>query len=748
MKLHPNIKYRSDIDGLRALAVLSVILFHINAKWIPGGFLGVDIFFVISGYLITLILTKEVATTDKINIVNFYKRRIKRIIPALLFVLIPVFITSFLIMAPDDLLSLAKSMIWSFFSVANIYFYLSIDTGYFATGSSELPLLHLWSLGVEEQFYILWPFIVLYLLRYIPTVKKQLLLVSVLFIVSLVWAQLIIVENHSFAYYMLPTRSWELLAGAFAALLVHSGFRTKNLTNDLMAIIGLLAIIFSFIFVSEADPVPGVAALPVILGTTLLILSGISYQTYIGRLLSFKVFVAIGLVSYSAYLWHWPILAFLRYALVDIDLTVAFIVILVTFTMATISYFFIETPLRKNNVSTKNVFIWYFIIPAIGITAVSTLTIQGIKHKSSWIFPWEKLNTLKSDTLAAYAYKFNCQDSLFDIKIYSENRCIYPKNIEKANVFLIGDSNAAHYLGMLRIFSKHYGFSIRNATSSGCPMVFDNDYDWVGKTYQKGCSKYSHSVEKEAKKYDTVIVGGSWDYYYNKKGFNTSFKNTIEQLSKNVKHVILLAKVPLFPAYNKNCDIRAIRLNTLDCSNHFNNTLKDDVSNEFLRSIAKKYNNVDYFEVRKVLCKNKICSPYLDAIPVCYSAGHLSMKGSELIGKQMLESDDPMLHVFDHLHNLKQIYRTPDLLVKDEKNSIIFTVSSKFKNVKVAFYLYKNGKRIDTQWYSKSLSYKLNKKQYGKGKYKVKYFIVDKNIENPGKTTKFESSYSKEIWIK
>ena len=184
MILHPHIKYRSDIDGLRALAVLSVILFHINAKWIPGGFLGVDIFFVISGYLITLILTKEVAATGKINIVNFYKRRIKRIIPALLFVLIPTFIAGFLFFAPDDLLSLSKSMVWSFFSAANIYFFSSIDTGYFATGSSELPLLHLWSLGVEEQFYILWPFIVLYLLRYISSVKKQLMLVGILFVIS------------------------------------------------------------------------------------------------------------------------------------------------------------------------------------------------------------------------------------------------------------------------------------------------------------------------------------------------------------------------------------------------------------------------------------------------------------------------------------------------------------------------------------------------------------------------------------
>jgi len=564
--LHPNIKYRSDIDGLRALAVLSVIVFHINSKWIPGGFLGVDIFFVISGYLITLILTKEVASTNKVNIVNFYKRRIKRIIPALLFVLIPTFLAGFLFFAPDDLLALSKSMVWAFFSAANIYFFSSIDTGYFAAGSSELPLLHLWSLGVEEQFYILWPFAVLYLLRYISSVKKQLLLVSILFIGSLVWAQLIISDNHSFAYYMLFTRAWELLAGAIAALLVHSGFRTKNLINELMALIGLLAILISFVFVSESDPVPGVAALPAIIGATLLILSGVSYRTYIGRILSFKIFVAIGLVSYSAYLWHWPVLAFLRYALIDIDVIVAVAVLVFTFTMATVSYFFIESPLRKNDVGTKNIFIWYFIVPAIAIIALSVITTQAIKHKNNLLFPWEELDKLKSKTLPAYAYKYNCQYSLFNLEAYEQDRCVYPENILNANAFLIGDSNAAHYLGMLRVFSDHYGFSIRNATQSSCPMVFNNEFNWVGTRYKKGCSIYTDSIAQEAKKYNTVIVGGSWNNFYAKEGFKESFEDTIEQLAKNNKHVILLAKIPLFPGYNKDCEIRAIRLDTLECS--------------------------------------------------------------------------------------------------------------------------------------------------------------------------------------
>lgn len=644
-----HIKYRGDIDGLRAIAVLSVILFHINPTWIPGGFLGVDIFFVISGYLITLILTKEVTQTNKIDIINFYKRRIKRIIPALLFVLIVTFITGVLLFSPNDLLALSKSMIWSFFSAANIYFFSSIDTGYFAAGSSELPLLHLWSLGVEEQFYILWPFAVLYLLRYISSVKKQLLLIGLIFIGSLAWAQLIIISDHSFAYYMLPTRSWELLAGAFAALLVHSGFQTKPFINETMAFIGLLAIILSLIFVSESDPVPGLAALPIIIGATLLILSGVSHTTYIGKLLSFKLFVAIGLISYSAYLWHWPILAFIRYALIDIDWNITVIVLLSTFAMASISYFLIETPLRKKDITTKKVYLWYFVAPAIVIILLSTLTNKAIKHKNEFIYPWNKLNEVNAYTLPVYAYKYSCQYSLFNTNAYTEDRCVYPNISNEADVFLIGDSNAAHYLGMLRVFSDHYGFSIRNATQSACPMIFDNKFKCINPQFEEGCKIYRRTVGNEVKKYNTVIVGVSWDSYYSKKGFKESFEDTLYQLSKDVKHVILLGKVPRFPKYNKECEIRTIRLTNLNCSSRFDTQNKESKVNKYIHKMADKYSNVEYFDIQNQLCHGTECSPYLDNNPVYYNSGHLSMKGSKQIGEKMIQTKDPMLHIFEFL---------------------------------------------------------------------------------------------------
>ncbi len=744
MILHPNIKYRSDIDGLRALAVLSVILFHINAEWIPGGFLGVDIFFVISGYLITLILTKEVEETNKLSIVNFYKRRIKRIVPALLFVLIPTFIAGFLFFVPDDLLALSESIIWSFFSAANIYFFASIDTGYFATGSSELPLLHLWSLGVEEQFYILWPFAVLFLLKYVSSIKKRILIASLLFAGSLVWAQSIIVTDHSFAYYMLFTRAWELLAGAIAALLVHSGFRTKSFTSEIMAVIGLLAIIVSLIFVSESDPVPGIAALPVIIGATLLVLSGTSHQTIIGRILSLKILVAIGLVSYSAYLWHWPILAYLRYALIEIDWAIAIVVILSTFTMATVSYFFIETPLRKNNIKTKSVFLWYFIVPGIAVVSISMLTIKGINNKSTFIFPWEKLDQINSGVLPTEAYQYNCNYSISDSGIFVDNRCIFPEDTDKANVFLVGDSNAAHYLGMLRVFAKKYGFGIRNATRTACPLVSDGGYKWIDTEKRKGCSQYRQKVFIEALKYDTVIIGLSWNYYYSKKGFTREFEKMIDKLSKNINHIILLGKVPIFSTYNKECEARSICLSNLDCSTYFDNKLQEDISNHWLRKIAKKYSNIEYFDIRKQLCKNNKCSPYLNSNPVYYDSGHLSMTGSEKIGNSIVNTDDSMLQVFEYLENQKQTYRKR-IAIDDHDSFVDFIIKPESNSVKIAFYLYKNNKRIDTQWYSKNFSYRLDKKKYEKGKYKIRYFVIKENAESPGKAEKLETGESKQL---
>ena len=649
------IKYRSDIDGLRAVAVLSVILFHINSSWIPGGFLGVDIFFVISGYLITLLLAKDISKTHKFHLLKFYERRIKRIIPALLFVLVFTFLVGMLILAPSDLLSLLKSIIWALFSAANIFFYSSIDTGYFATESTELPLLHLWSLGVEEQFYILWPFAVLLLIKYVDSTKKQVLIASILIVISLFWAQSIQATNHSFAYYMLPTRAWELLAGSMVALTIYKGFSLKKIYSEILAIIGILLIILGLLFITERAPIPGVGVLPTILGTVLVILSNVSYMTYVGRILSIRIMVLIGLISYSAYLWHWPILAFLRYGLIEVDLTIGLMVLLASLLMATISYLLIERPLRKKEQSRKTVLIGYFFLPVIVITLTSLIMIKAIENKDSWIYPWEKLINVHSSTLPAYRYKYNCQYSKFYTQAYKQERCVYPLG-NQPSVFLIGDSNAAHYLGMIRVFADYYGFTVRNATQSSCPLIFDGEYSWISSEFQDSCSIYRHSVKEQTLEYDTVIIGGWWNEYDNIE-FKEQFQKTVDDLVKYTKKIIILGKVPLMPGYSKDCAVRSIRMPWIECSTKFNNRQNQVNINEYIKQLSDQYSNVYYFDIRNQICKGEECSPYLQNNPLYYDSKHLSMIGSKLIGESMLENNDPMLDIFENITQEKDRIR-------------------------------------------------------------------------------------------
>ncbi len=237
--------YRPDIDGLRAVAVLSVILFHIDKNLLPGGFVGVDIFFVISGYLISLHIFQELEA-GQFSIVEFYRRRIKRIAPPMLLVVFLTLVIAQFILIPEDAERVAESTLWSLLSLANVYFWLYQDTSYFAAASSELPLLHLWSLGVEEQFYILWPLLLMLVYRKLSP-KALMLLVASTALASFMFGQLGYAHAPSFVYYMLPTRAGELLIGAAIAFATLNGIerRLPEKATQLISLTGLSLVIAS-----------------------------------------------------------------------------------------------------------------------------------------------------------------------------------------------------------------------------------------------------------------------------------------------------------------------------------------------------------------------------------------------------------------------------------------------------------------------------------------------------------------------
>lgn len=331
--------YRSDIDGLRALAVLSVIVFHIDKTVLPGGFAGVDIFFVISGYLISRNILDDVAR-GRFSIADFYRRRIKRIAPPMLLVVGSTFVAAQFVLLPEDAERVAESALWSLGSLANAYFWLHQDTSYFAAASNESPLLHLWSLGVEEQFYVVWPLVLMF--AYAASRARAVFAVSVVAaLASYVLGDLLFTRDPSFVYYMLPTRGGELLVGALVAMGMRPEARIHlpRAPAGVVAALGIALVVGSLGWLSEEGVFPGVRALAPTVGTALLVIAGHLGNNPVSRVFSLRPVVAVGLVSYSAYLWHWPLLAFMRYGGHEPGVLGGAAVVALTLALASVTYF-------------------------------------------------------------------------------------------------------------------------------------------------------------------------------------------------------------------------------------------------------------------------------------------------------------------------------------------------------------------------------------------------------------------------
>jgi|SRR5579871_1687641 len=334
-------KHRPDIDGLRAVAVIPVVLFHAGVLHIAGGFVGVDVFFVISGFLITGILLEDIRK-DRYSIANFYERRARRILPALFVVLLFASIAAYRLLMPNDLKDYGHSLLATLFFLSNIAF--SREMGYF-DGPAELkPLLHTWSLAVEEQFYIVYPLFLFAVTRFFR--KRYATAIGTMLLVSLGYSIWRVETAPTTSFYLATTRAWELLIGGLLAIPTVPRLRTKLWAN-FVGLTGLGLIAYGVFAFSAATPFPGLHALYPCLGAALIIYSGMEAETAVGRLLSTKPFVFVGLISYSLYLWHWVVIVFAKHYL-DRPLTGrdTIAVIVASFAFAALTWKFVENPFR------------------------------------------------------------------------------------------------------------------------------------------------------------------------------------------------------------------------------------------------------------------------------------------------------------------------------------------------------------------------------------------------------------------
>jgi len=522
-----SISYRPDIDGLRAVAVLSVIFFHTDMPLFSGGFVGVDLFFVISGFLITSIIVGEVEINN-FSILRFYERRIRRIIPALVPVMLFTAAAGYYWLYPRLFEQFGDSIVSTVFFVSNILFWH--EAGYFDAPALQKPLLHTWSLAVEEQFYLFYPVFLLMIKRFFNGKYKQWLLIATAasFIVSVYT----VLYKPSIAFYWFPPRAWELLVGGLLALEVFPEV-TGQKARHIISVTGLLLVIYSIVFFTEKTMFPGHMALFPVLGSGLLIYAGKSGEHIIGNILKNRFFVLTGLLSYSMYLWHWPLIVFSKYVLMrELYLPETFVLIVCVFIISYLSWRFFERPFRgKSSVvpERKHVF------AAAGVVMVIFATAGTVIH-FSYGMP-ERLG-LKKNPAAVFEEDKYVTDELK--KINTIGSAFKLGDVDTEPVYLLwGDSHAGSLAPGIFSLSNKYGKCGLVFTGPGVPpLLHAGGGDYVNTDATEFNENVFRYIENHPE-INTVILSARWYVYSKNDWFERCTVNTVERLLKLGKKVVI-----------------------------------------------------------------------------------------------------------------------------------------------------------------------------------------------------------------
>jgi peptidoglycan/LPS O-acetylase OafA/YrhL len=633
--------YRREIDGLRAIAVLPVIFFHAGFDLFKGGFVGIDVFFVISGYLITTIILSEL-DQGKFSIVHFYEQRTRRIMPALFFVMLICLPFAWAWLLPSDLKQFSQSLIAVCVFASNIFFWRNTD--YFDAEAEIKPLLHTWSLAIEMQFYILLPIFLILFWKF----GKRLILVLlvVIFISSLGLADWASDTKPVAAFFLLPTRGWELLIGSFAAFyLCRSKVNNKSSSkNELGGWLGIAMIVFAIFSYSKAIPIPGFYTLLPTLGTLLVILFA-TQKTTLGKFLSNKFFVSIGLISYSAYLWHQPLFAFARHRfLTEPSHNVFLFLTLFSLFLASLSWKFIELPFRNKLLFSRTIIFSYtligtFILMSFGLFGYFT---DGklIKNKNSSL-----VDETEMRVKANYGLSISCNADDND-----------PSNCSTSNepeILLWGDSFAMHLAqGMV---ASNPNIKMIQKTVSACGPFLE--IAQINRTYSRLAAEkcilsnnnvLSYLQNTSSIKY--VVLSSPFESVINDESIVLTKEGKV-LMGKNIAHKAMkdtirtiqeLGKIPVVfsptPQNGENlggCLKKAtlFRENYSVCDFNFSEALfrQSNVWN-FLKKIES---DVIVVNLADFLCSENICNASKEGIFIYNDRGHLSQEGSAYLGKKM-----------------------------------------------------------------------------------------------------------------
>ncbi len=606
------IKYRPEIDGLRAIAVLAVVFYH--AGFGPNaGFAGVDVFFVISGYLITSILSRESTITGRIDLIAFYGRRVRRIFPALVVVIICTVVAAMFLLSPfGQKRDVADSAAASLMFVGNLFFQAKTG-GYFDAKADVLPLLHLWSLSVEEQFYAIWPVLIGVVWRL--QARTRIAVIALLALVSFIAAEVLINSTPNAAFYQMPARFWELGLGGLIALL-PSGLKRSGRAE---VVIGV-----GIVLTAVAIPIshfPGFGALPVVLGTALVIhaVHSSSALGSMGIWLGSRPMVFFGRISYSLYLWHWPLLALYRASHIDPPtLLVRISIVALATILAWLSYQFVERPWRRFEPTSNDTLLVTSAI-FMSVSLAILVTEVGTSYHKEPLADTLAARTVRDKPANLDDCNYTDYEELYD---FPKSGCNSVPD-KPVSVVIWGDSHALAWQPLAWAIAERKEVAATSYTRYACPPALDFDNGKPPKDANL-CRDFNSLAYNKimSGNLDTLILTALWTGEEDTHNFKQKFETTVQRLAPNVHKIILLGPTPILAGDPSTC-IETGKLEA--CAVPRSGFIeRSRAIRLYLEGISRKFDNVEYIELTDFFCGPDTCPVLKDGYSLYWDAHHVS----------------------------------------------------------------------------------------------------------------------------
>ena len=561
--------FRPDIEGLRALAVSGVVAFHFGYTGLPGGFVGVDIFFVISGYLITLHLQQEIAKHGTVNLLTFYARRARRLLPASLFVILVTLFAGYFILAPSEQQLYSKGALFASTYIINLWL-IRWSLDYFAVDASNNPFIHFWSLSVEEQFYLAWPALLLLFTRIRPSRHGVFLLMAAVAVISFALCAWLTTVSQPWAFYFSPFRAWEFAFGGLASMALSTNWAKRFPYSPAMGWMGLAMIVGTYLKVSEQAPFPGYIALVPAMGTVMVLLSGAHESVYGPKaILAIRPAQWVGKLSYSLYLWHWPVIVYATMLVPQLTSVQRVLLLVLTLALSLFSYHFVENPIRRNAwlmAGTRRSLAFAALLTMTGVTvgyASATLAKHNVTAQQRVIAE----TALRPSTVRA-----TDESCVLDLETVTPKPCVFGSPSSNQTIVLFGDSHADHWSTPLVDIAKKDNIRLVTYLKSSCRATRMTTWSDKLKRNYAECDQWRDIAIKEiiAMKPQLVVISqlsishlteeidDPSEYSSRKKDWADGISSTVGALSDAGIKVVYLRDVPTHTSYLDKCVARAL----------------------------------------------------------------------------------------------------------------------------------------------------------------------------------------------